>query len=321
MTLTPRSTARSGLAALAILIGLGAGMAQARTTLRWKFKPGDVLHYQTVQATVTTIQDLNGKPVQQSLALTIDLTWTVKSVDDAGRASVSETIERMRTSATMPYVGKLSDDSKDAEASGPIGSLFKFLVGSEFAFTITPRGEIGDVKLPEKLLAALKAPDEPAPAAGGRPAEGGGMKMMLMQLGITEEGMKNMLNQMTLVVPEEALEVGGKWDRKLPAPAGPEGASRMIDQTFIYRGADVAGKGEGVDLTTKFEPLKPDPNVPVTIKSEEASGRYSFDNAAGRITTSTLTQKIEARVQAEGKEVPQSIETVTTMTLTKDKAP
>ncbi len=320
MRLTLPSTARPGLAALAILIGLGAGMAQAKTTLRWKFKPGDVLHYQTVQSTVTSIQDLNAKPVQQTLALTIDLTWTVKSVDDQGKASVAETIDRMRTTATMPYVGKLSDDSKDADAAGPIGSLFKFLVGSEFTFTVTPRGEIDDVKLPEKLLAALKAPDEPA-AAPGQPAEPGGMKMMLMQLGITEDGMKNMLNQMTLVVPQEALEVGGKWDRKLPTPAGPDGASRMIDQMFTYRGAEAGNKAEGVDLTTKFEPLKPDPNVPVTVKSEEASGRYSFDNAAGRITSSTLTQKIEARIQQEGKEIPQSIETVTTMTLTKDKAP
>ncbi len=147
------------------------------------------------------------------------------------------------------------------------------------------------------------------------------MKAMLVQLGITEEGMKNMLNQMTLVLPDRPLAPGASWTQKVPAPAGPDGSSRTIDQTFTFKGAEGAGKAESIELATRFEPLKPDPNIPVTIKSEEASGRYSFDNASGRITTSTINQKVEARVAFEGKEMPQSIETVTTMTLRADKAP
>ncbi len=119
MTLTSPSTGRTGLVTLAIVIGLGAGSARADTTLRWKLKAGEVLRYQTVQTTVTTIQDLKGKPIQQTVALTIDLTWKVTSVDAEGRASIAETIDRMRTSAAMPYVGKLSDDSDDLKAADP----------------------------------------------------------------------------------------------------------------------------------------------------------------------------------------------------------
>ena len=56
MTLTPPSKGRTGLVALAIWIGLGAGSARAETTLRWKLKAGEVAVWVTEQA----IQILGG---------------------------------------------------------------------------------------------------------------------------------------------------------------------------------------------------------------------------------------------------------------------
>ncbi len=74
-------------------------------------------------------------------------------------------------------------------------------------------------------------------------------------------------------------------------------------------------------MATKFEPLKLDAKIPVTIKGQEATGRYLFDNAAGRIETSRVTERVDLAAQVQGKELAQSNETVTLMTLRRDKNP
>ncbi len=305
MITTPPLAAFRGLLTLALLLGLGATDARAKATLRWKFQPGEVLRYQTNQTTTSKVKDGDGKEILQTLTLTIDLSWAVKAVDPSGSASLTQTIDRIRTTATMPF-GKFSHDSKEAgDASSPAGPIFKMLVGSEIGFKMSPRGELSEIKLSEKLLATLKGGDEPAGAQGQ----------------FSEAGLKNMLELMGIVLPEEAVDPGATWARKLAIPAGPDGQTRAADQTFTYAGPDPSGggKAEAIELATRFEPIKADPNVPVTIKSEEARGKYLFDNAGGRIESSTLTQHVELTGQIGGKDLAQSTDTSTVMTLAKGK--
>jgi len=300
----PRSAGLAFLVAFAIGSDLGASAVEAATTLRWKFREGETLRYQTDQKTSTKGKDPDGKEITQGLTLTIDLAWAVKAVEPSGAATITQTVDRIRTTATLPF-GKVSFDSKESgDAAGPAGPIFKMMVGSEVTFRMTPRGEIVDVKLSDKLMAALKG-DEVAGAQGQ----------------FSEVGLKNMVMQMGLILPEEGLDPGGTWNRKLAIPAGPSGQTRDVDQTFTYRGPDPASpsKAEGIDLSTGFEPIKPDPNVPISVKSEQARGRYQFDNVAGRIESSTLTQNVEVVGQIEGKDLAMTTETVTTMTLAKDR--
>ena len=105
-------------------------------------------------------------------------------------------------------------------------------------------------------------------------------------------------------------------------PAGPDGQTRQVAQTFRYKGPDPASGGvEAIDFTTKFDPHKADPNVPVTFKKETATGRIDFDNAAGRIVKSNIAEDVEVSISIEGKEVPQKVETTRILTLSKDKTP
>lgn len=298
---SPRTAARAALVALAIVSTLGASVAGAGTTLRWKFKEGEALRYQTDQKTTTKGKDPDGKEITQGLTLTVDLSWAVKAVDPSGLATITQTVDRIRTTASLPF-GKVSFDSKESgDASGPAGPLFKMLVGAEIGFKMNPRGEMSDFKLSDKLQATLKGGDEPAGAQGQ----------------FSEAGLKNMLVLMGIVLPEGTIDPLGTWSRKLAIPSGPDGQTREVEQTFTDRGPDPAspGKPEAIDLATRFEPIKPDPNVPITIKSEQARGRYLFDNAAGRIESSTITQNVEVVGQVEGKDLAMTTETVTTMTL------
>ncbi len=289
-----------GLAVIAGWLGSVGTAGAAPATLRWKFTPGEVLHYESAQTTTTKGKDPSGQEIGQTLTLTLDLTWTVKEVDPQGMARLTQTIDRIRTTATLPF-GKFSFDSKEGgDATGPAGPLFKMLVGSEFVFKMNPKGEISDIQLSEQLLANLKGDKEPAGAQGQ----------------FSEAGLKNMLTQMGLVLPDAAAEPGATWNRKVPIPAGPNGETREIEQVFTDKGPDPDGKSlEAVEMATKFQPITPDPNIPITIQTQEATGRYLFDNQAGRITTSRVVEKVDLIGKIQGKEISQSNETVTVMTL------
>ena len=139
------------------------------------------------------------------------------------------------------------------------------LVGAEFAFKMDPRGEISDIKLPEKMLAMLRGEGEPAGAQGQ----------------FSEAGLKNMIAQMGLILPEGPVEAGATWARKARSPPAPTARPGRSSRPTPIGGPRAAP--EAIDLTIQFDPLKPDPNIPVTIKTQESRGRFAFDNAAGRI--------------------------------------
>ena len=288
------------LAALVGGLGLVESAHAAPTTLRWKFKAGEVLRYESAQTTVSRFKQPDGPEVTQTLTLTLDLTWKVKEVDPQGVASLTQTIDRIRTTATMPF-GKFSFDSKEnGDASSPAGPIFKMLTGAEFLFKMNPKGELSDIQLSEKLVNSLRT-DKDTPGAQGQ---------------FSEAGLKNMLVQMGLVFADEALDTGKTWNRKLAIPAGPGGETRDIEQLYTYTGPETSGKPlEVVTMATTFQPVAPDPNVPVKIKSQEATGRYLFDNESGRISTSTVTEKVDLTGEVQGATITQSNETTTVLTL------
>lgn len=300
MTHSPMATLRASLAA-ALIVTACAAPARAAATLRWKFREGQSLHYAMVQTQSMTSRIKGPEPQEfkQGFTLTIDQTWTVKSVDGSGVASLTQTIDRIRTTADLPG-GKVTFDSKEPkDASSPAGPLFKMLVGAEFSFRMDPRGEISDIKLPEPMLATLRGDGQPAGAQGQ----------------FSEAGLKNMIAQMGLILPAEPVEVGATWGRKVSIPAGPEGQTREVEQAYTYRGPEAGA--EAIDLVITFSPIKPDPNLPVAIKTQESRGRFGFDAAAGLIASSTVTEKVELAGTIMDKEVTQSGETTTVLTLAK----
>lgn len=305
----PLAILRTPLACLAtatLLIVLGASASPAKSTIRWKFKDGEILRYSMDQTTVSTGQDPAGREIKQTFGLIMDMTWTVKSVDASGVALMTQRIERVRASAASPF-GKFSFDSKEAgDAASAAGPLFKMLVGGEFTSKLTPRGEFTEIKLSDKLLATLRSDNEPAGAQGQ----------------FSEEGLKNMLSQMVFPLPEAAVDVGETWQRKLAIPSGPEGQTRQVEQTFTFKGPEAGTPGlEAIDFANKYEPPKPDSNIPVTLKKETATGHFAFDNASGWIARSNVVENVEMSISLEGKEVPQKVETTRVFTLSKDKAP
>jgi hypothetical protein len=289
-----------GLSSLANLNGTEA----RASTLRWKFQPGETLHYVMDQKTVTTAT-AEGRDIKTTLSQTIYWDWSVKAVGSDGVADLIQKITRIRTRIDSPF-GALEFDSKDGkEPSVPGASaivpLIKALVGAEFSFKMSPMGELSDVKVPQQVSAVIRD-------AG---AEGRGPTMF------TEDGLKNMIKESSLGLPKEDLAEGKGWTKQtsVPSPIG----TMSLDKTFTYRGPDPqAGRGmEKITLQTRvdIQPAK-ELGVDVKIDSQEGIGRFLFNNVAGRVTESSVTEKIKTILTVNKMSMTQNNETTTTMKLT-----
>jgi hypothetical protein len=326
--LTGLRRGRLGLAlglGLAVLWGtVGAPSAAQGETLRWKFTPGETLHYTLDQKTVTTGKIPGGRDIKTTLAQTLDMTWTVKSVDSNGWAQLTQTIDRIRDQIDSPLVGSYTYDTKDPKepeglVAGARVPVFKALLGAAIPFRLSPLGEPADVKLPDSLAHSLR--DLGAAAPSGGPL-------------FSEEGLKEMIAQASLIVPKDDLAAGKTWSRQLKNQV-PGMGTVVIDSTYRFEGP-IPGSGPDtvkVTLANKVEIQSPagaggDPTanagVP-RIRSQKSEGSYSFDNAAGHLVGLNLSEALEVSSSvkiglgnaAKDMEMTQIIETTTTRKLVK----
>jgi hypothetical protein len=318
---------RWGPLALGLVVGVivvaGSDAASARgATLRWKFQPGEVLHYTMDRKTVLT-DKLPGAPeIKLTWSQMFETTWTVKSVDSGGQAEVVQTIDRIRDQIESQTLGSYTYDSKDGkEPEGLIAAskvpLFKAMIGAPISFKISPLGEPTDIRVPEKLAQTLRTLSQ---AAGG----GTGAA--------SEEELKEMVTQATLVFPQDDLAVGKTWTRAVKNPAAPPGMPSS-DLTYRFEGPapDAGSNVVKIGLARAGEIAPPadaiaNPNAP-KIKSQKTEGAYLFDPAAGHLVDFTLnetgevatTVKVGPGAAAKEFELTRTIDSRTTRKLAKDE--
>jgi len=294
------------LSALAATLGAAAAQpTHGAETLRWKFKPGETLRYTMVQQTTQVTKEM-GREFKTSLNQTNDLHWSVKNVAGDGVTDLSLTIDRVRMKVEAPGNSFEFDSQAGKDREGPIAPpiipMLKALVGAELTFKMNGRGELSEIKVPQKLLDALRQAGPAANAGGMAP----------------EEGMKNMISQSSLTLAEGPLENGRSWTQqaKVPSPIG----TMVMDKTYTFDGPSPREAGLlqiSVDTKVTLEPAA-DSNIAVKITSQQATGEFTFDPQAGRVVTSRVNDKLQMSISVMGQELEQSTDTVTSMTLAKD---
>jgi hypothetical protein len=314
------SVLRWGVLGLGLVVLAGITQPPARgATLRWKFKAGEKLHYVMDQRAVSLAIYPGGEQMRTTLSQTIEMTWTVKSVDPSGQAELTQTITRIRDQLEG-LVGSYTYDTKEGgEPSSLIAApkipVFKALLGVEVPFKMNARGETADVRIPEALSKTL---GELGPAAGAAGVL------------FTEDGMKEMISRSGLVFPEGDLAQGKSWTQqsRTASPAG----HLVMNSTYRYEGP-APNDGEGaaniaLQVQAEIQPAEADPKENtggIKIKSQKSEGAYTFDNAAGHILRSSLKESIEVAASvkvglgalAKEMEVIQSNESTTTRKLVK----
>ena len=240
--------------------------ASAADTLEWKFKPGETLKYTMVQQTTQGVKAM-GQEFKTNLNQTVDLHWSVKGVSPEGLADLTQTIDRIRTKIEAPGNAFEYDSEGGKAPEGQIATLLapllKALVGAEFTFKMNGRGELSDVKIPQKLLDSLKL--------AGPAAAGGSM--------FSEEGMKNMISQSSLAFPATSLDRGKTWSNQSKVPL-PMIGTMVLDKTYTYQGpssTDPQLLQVGLETKVTLEPAA-DSNVAVKITDQKGKGEFVFDS-------------------------------------------
>lgn len=285
------------------------GSASAAEELRWRFQTGESLRYTMVQDIVQTTKG-QGRDLKLTMNQTVDLHWTVKSVSSEGVADLTWTIDRVRAKVSVPGRELDFDSASGKDPEGPLAAqlvpLLKAIVGAEFTLKMNARGEYSDVTVPQNVVDSLRR---------GGPGE---------QAGAADpgEGLKNLINQVNLVLPAKPLEKGDAWTSKSRFPM-PMLGTVVWDKRFTFDGPEPKDPGlRKISLDTKIS-LEPaaDSTVAVKITSSQRVGEYAFDPQAGRIVSSRVKETLEMSFSAQGFNTVQTTQTETTMTLGKDGGP
>jgi len=237
--------------------------------------------------------------MKTSMRQEMNMTWDVQGVDDkTGEAVIKQKFDRIKMKMNSP-IGAFDYDSKSEEAPTGLGAIiapmYKAMTDGEFEITMTSRGEVKDVKIPEGVLAALKN----SPAAG--------------QIGdiASSDGFKKMISQGALVLPQDPPKKGDSWKTKVEMK-NPAVGVQTIETTYTYEGTkDVKGTVFALIkpvLKMEFGPAGEGQKAAMSIKDQTSTGEVLFNAAAGRLNSTTLNQKVTIEANAAGQAIQQKID-------------
>ncbi len=283
------------LSIVAMTYALTVTGARGDEPLRWKFAKNETIHYTLSQKTLSKTE-AGGQKVEVKQNQNTDMTWRIINVDASGNAEMDQTIDRIVLTTSSP-MGEVKVDTKaepTAEENGPAGAASKILrgmVGSPFHMKMNARGDITDVTVPPKVVDALK---NVGPAGGAM---------------FSEEGIKRMTGQATIVLPEKSVAKGYSWksNKSLPMPFG----TMLLDSTYTYEGAE--GANDRIGVVVKSDIKSGNGPMAVKVLSSEGKGGYRFDPKAGLLRGSDLTMKMTMQIKVAGQEMVTEVVSTTEM--------
>lgn len=260
------------------MMAVAPSQVAAQEPLRWKFEKGEKLDYNMVQD--MTIGSKGGPQGDQNVTMhqELDMTWDVQDVNAEGDAVIHQKIDRVKMKMTLPPpVGPVEyDTSSDDPPAGPaamFAPLYEAMTAGAFVITMTPRGEIKDVKIPDEVVAAIK--NSPGVAGMGEMA--------------TADGFKKMISQGSLVLPEAAPKPGDEWSSKVEVN-NPMAGKQVVETTYRYEDTkEMNGVTYAVfrpSIKMSFE------GAPVKITEQTSDGEILFNVPEGRLDSSSLKQQL-----------------------------
>jgi hypothetical protein len=286
-----------------VLAVLGSALfvapAGAAEPVVWKFKIGEGNHYRMTQKMTIDIQMGDGANETQDITNVIDMSWIADEVNDDGSARLTQTIDRMRMTIAPKGRDKVEFDSKTTDEpqgfAAMVAPLFRELSRAKFKLTMSQRGKVSDVEVPESLVAALAT--SPGAAAMGDLA--------------TAKGLENTMSRMSLEMPE-TLEQGTTWT-STSEMNNPALGKQTIAITYKYIGPR---EKEGAT----FEAFEPTLEITfaggaatATIEEQKSSGEVLFNRTAGRLESTKLDHTMKLKLVVAGQTLNQTLTQSTDM--------
>jgi len=307
-------TRRRMFGCLAVMIaGLLAGDALAqgaeKVELRLRLKKGDVYHVkQSVEQKIT--QEFQGQKMEIAQTFGFGYLYVVQEVDPESTATIKITYDSVAMKQDGP-MGHVEYDSTHPPGPVPMqAKAFAGMLGLGFTMKITPEGEVKEVKgvdaMLQKMLENSGLPEGPM-----RDGMAQGLKKQF-----SDEGMKEMMSQMTGFYPKEPVGAGEKWKREIKIS---KTLPMIIDSTYTLK-----SRKDGVATIDAVMVVKPNPKgepmdmgvMKVGYKlGGKQQGSFEVNEATGMVKTSRLKQKLSGTIviegmpnQPEGMTLPMAIE-------------
>lgn len=276
---------------LVFVLAFGAAMPGSRAgepgkvSLRWKLSEGDQLRLKVTQATKTETS-VKGKASAVSIDTGLEMLWKVDRVERDGTMRMLQSFDRVMMKTSDIDGRAIVYDSSSKEEPPPdlrnMARDIRPLLGSRFVVAMSNRGEILEVTQPEKP--GSKAADEP-----------GGSRWKGL---LTKDGINQTLRQTLGQLPEDPVAKGDKWSSSYEVDS-PLGRIRIVND--YTHGGTVSRDGKAfakITMVSRVEPQKAphargEPAIPVP---EEYGGTFYFDNIAGRLVHSEITQTMTSEV-------------------------
>ena len=309
---------------LVAFLAVGSAVAtgvHAEDALRWKFKVGEKLDYNIAQEMEMAFS--GGPypvPLKVNMHQNMTLKWEVLGVDEkSGEAVIRQKFDHVVMKVTSPY-GAFEYDSKSEKPptgqAATAAQMYKPMLEGDFELTMTARGQIKNVKIPEEVLTTLK--NSPVAAQMGDIA--------------TPEGFKKMMSQGALVLPNDPPKKGETWTTKADVKS-PDAAKQDIETIYLYRyegvkdvmgttyavikpqlKMELAALAAGANDQSKTEQEKKAPQAKTTEQSSD--GEVLFDIGAGRLHSSSLKVHVVMLGGSGAQAVEQTMDQTIDVTVT-----
>ena len=279
------------------LLAACASHLPAAELLRWKFTEGQTLQVAVEQTTETTTE-INKRQLAMSLAMTMEMDWTVQKVNADQTATLSQVFTRLAIKANIPgskmvEYDSASDQEPSADAA-PIAASVKPLLGTRFQLTMTASGKIQDVQVDEKALAD---------------ATKNASTKQLQDL-FSKESITKTLQQAILELPPEAVNAGDTWTQNTITTT-PLGKVKQ-EAKYTLVGADEETGNQKIQVATT---LTLTPSGKSELKEHTSTGQRLFDNEAGRLTSSETSQQLVTETSYRETKILVSTKTKVKMTM------
>ncbi|MGE3821785.1 MAG: hypothetical protein AB7I30_20420 [Isosphaeraceae bacterium] len=270
------------------------------TTLRWKFRKGETFRYELRRKSTIQSRDAS-KPLTVVNEVAVTLLWTVESVGEDGSAVLRQTIEAARAAIEAGNLNLRFDSKKgsDQEASpNALATLYRAAQAHDGELTIDSRGRILAIVIPDEVTRSLRGSPFQATADGGSV--------------FTERGMRSLLGPHLPLLPEAAVSQRSRWEEPLALPMG------LID--LIHRSRltvkSVESATATLDVVVSHEvTAAKGALLKATLDEGSGSGTIRFDVEAGRLRSSSQTQKLAITLGIDRSTIPQSVLIESSMTL------
>lgn len=279
-----------------------AGAQRETTLLRHRFVAGEKRLYTKVQKRVMKSQ-LGERQVTQQMTRTTDMTLVIEKVRPDGSAQVRHVINRIRLVRTGAGENFAYDSARKAKSGDTAASLTSIgldaLAGAEFAFVMTPRGDVQNVQPTAKTTAKLTK----AGAAGLLPTLTAGVRYLAP----------------ALPLPADPVAVGTTWTDPLRLDV-PSFGTITGTYAFTYRGAGEkpAIATAHIETASSDVSLKPEANALIAAKVDafNQTGTVDWDTVHGRLMRHAATGTMTMTATLGDKTATQNAVSTDTLQLT-----